>query len=90
MSSPLSSIFLEIFENHGLAHGANSVLNFLTITPDDGVLKRDTTRRTEVPAMDFSLIDSLDENACYAKLVELLHPDGLVCPSAESATLCKN
>jgi len=40
--------------------------------------------------MDFSLIDSLDENACYAKLVELLHPDGLVCPSAESATLCKN
>src|SRR5512142_1696739 len=30
--------------------------------------------------MDFSLIDYLDENACYAKLVELLHPDGSVRP----------
>jgi hypothetical protein len=63
-----------------LAHEANSVLSFLTIAPEGGVLKRATTRRTEVPALDFSLIDSRDENACYAKLVELLHPDGLVCP----------
>ena len=30
--------------------------------------------------MDFSLIDYMDEDACYAKLVELLHPDGLACP----------
>jgi hypothetical protein len=30
--------------------------------------------------MDFSLIDYLDESACYAKLVEMLHPDGLACP----------
>ncbi len=30
--------------------------------------------------MDFSLIDSLDEDACYAKLVDLLHPDGWSCP----------
>ena len=30
--------------------------------------------------MDFSLIDYLDEGACYTKLVELLHPDGLACP----------
>jgi transposase-like protein len=30
--------------------------------------------------MDFSLIDYLDEGACYTKLVELLHPDGLSCP----------
>jgi hypothetical protein len=30
--------------------------------------------------MDLSLIDSRDENACYAKLVAPLHPDGLVCP----------
>jgi transposase-like protein len=30
--------------------------------------------------MDFSLIDYLDEDACYTKLVELLHPDGLACP----------
>jgi transposase len=31
-------------------------------------------------AMDFSLIDYLDEGACYTKLVGLLHPDGLSCP----------
>jgi hypothetical protein len=30
--------------------------------------------------MDFSLIDSLDEDACYTKLVELLLPNGLACP----------
>lgn len=30
--------------------------------------------------MDFPLIDYLDEGACYRKLVELLHPDGLACP----------
>ena len=30
--------------------------------------------------MDFPLIDYLDEGACYTKLVELLHPDGLSCP----------
>jgi transposase-like protein len=30
--------------------------------------------------MDFSLIDYLDEDACYTKLVERLHPDGLACP----------
>ena len=30
--------------------------------------------------MDFSLIDYLDEAACYTKLLELLHPDGLACP----------
>jgi predicted RNA-binding Zn-ribbon protein involved in translation (DUF1610 family) len=31
--------------------------------------------------MDFPLLDYLDEDACYAKLVELLHPDGLACPN---------
>jgi Transposase zinc-ribbon domain len=30
--------------------------------------------------MDFSLIDYLDEDACYTRLVELLHPDGPACP----------
>ena len=30
--------------------------------------------------MDFSLIDSMDEEACYCRLLELLHPDGLTCP----------
>jgi len=31
--------------------------------------------------MDFPLIDYLDEDACYRKLVELLHPGGLACPA---------
>ena len=31
--------------------------------------------------MDFSLIDYLDEDACYTKLVELLHPEGLGRPA---------
>jgi transposase-like protein len=30
--------------------------------------------------MDFPLIDFIDEDACYRKLVELLHPGGLSCP----------
>jgi transposase-like protein len=30
--------------------------------------------------MDFPLIDLMDEHACYARLVGLLHPDGLACP----------
>ena len=30
--------------------------------------------------MDFPLIDFIDEDACYRKLVELLHPEGLSCP----------
>jgi transposase-like protein len=63
-----------------VAHEANSVPSLLTIGSDGDFLTRDTTRLTEVPAMDFSLIDYLDEDACYAKLVDLLHPDGLACP----------
>jgi hypothetical protein len=30
--------------------------------------------------MDFSLLDLLDEQACYDFLVDALHPDGLACP----------
>lgn len=30
--------------------------------------------------MDFPLSELMDEQACYQKLVELLHPDGLQCP----------
>ena len=30
--------------------------------------------------MDFPITDLMDEDACYAKLVQWLHPDGLVCP----------
>jgi transposase-like protein len=52
----------------------------LTIPPGGGVLKAMTAPTVEVLIMDFSLIDYLDENACYTELVELLHPDGLACP----------
>jgi transposase-like protein len=30
--------------------------------------------------MDFPITDLMDEDACYAKLVAWLHPDGLACP----------
>ena len=30
--------------------------------------------------MDFPITDLMDEGACYAKLVEWLHPDGFACP----------
>jgi transposase-like protein len=30
--------------------------------------------------MDFPITDLMDEDACYAKLVQWLHPDGLACP----------
>lgn len=63
-----------------LAHVANPVLRVLTPASGGGALKGVTTRCTEISAMDFSLIDYLDEDACYSKLVELLHPDGLACP----------
>lgn len=30
--------------------------------------------------MDFPITDLMDEDACYAKLVTWLHPEGLACP----------
>ena len=30
--------------------------------------------------MDFPITDLMDDDACYARLVEWLHPDGLACP----------
>ena len=30
--------------------------------------------------MDFPITDLMDEDACYAKLVAWLHPDGFACP----------
>jgi transposase-like protein len=35
--------------------------------------------------MDFPLADLLDEEACYGKLVDILHPDGLRCPNCDRA-----
>jgi transposase-like protein len=32
------------------------------------------------PAMDFPLSDLLDEDACYRRLLDILHPGGLACP----------
>src|SRR5215470_899510 len=63
-----------------LAHEGDPVLRLLTIAPGGGVLNGDITGCMEVLIVDFSLIDYLDEDACYTKLVELLHPDGLACP----------
>jgi hypothetical protein len=34
--------------------------------------------------MDFPIIDLMDQDACYHRLVGLLHPDGLVCPSCRT------
>jgi transposase-like protein len=33
--------------------------------------------------MDFPLTDLMDQDACYHKLVSLLHPDGLACPECK-------
>jgi transposase-like protein len=35
--------------------------------------------------MDFSLTDLMDQDACYHKLVGLLHPGGLACPNCKAA-----
>ena len=35
--------------------------------------------------MDFPITDLMDEDACYAKLVAWLHPDGLACPRCRRA-----
>ena len=63
------------------------MLSLLALASDGGVLKRDTTVLDNTlrgdPAMDFSLIEYLDEEACYTELVELLHPNGLACPRCE-------
>ena len=34
--------------------------------------------------MDFPLADLMDQSACYARLVEALHPEGLACPRCGS------
>ncbi|MEJ7638352.1 MAG: transposase, partial [Singulisphaera sp.] len=34
--------------------------------------------------MDFPIADLMDEDACYAKLLAWLHPDGLACPRCGS------
>ena len=30
--------------------------------------------------MDFPILDLMDQDGCYHKLLDLLHPGGLVCP----------
>src|SRR4051812_44173519 len=34
--------------------------------------------------MDFPIADLMDQDACYHRLVGLLHPDGLACPSCQT------
>jgi transposase-like protein len=56
------------------------VPSLLTAASERVCLERDASRCTEGEPMDFPLKDYMDEDACYRKLVELLHPDGLACP----------
>ena len=35
--------------------------------------------------MDFPITDLMDQDACYQKLVALLHPDALDCPACKAA-----
>jgi len=35
--------------------------------------------------MDFPIAELMDEDACYAKLLDALHPGGLTCPSCHQA-----
>ena len=35
--------------------------------------------------MDFPIAELMDEDACYAKLLEALHPEGLACPRCHRA-----
>ena len=37
--------------------------------------------------MDFPITELMDQDACYARLVEALHPDGLACPRCGSDRL---
>ncbi len=39
----------------------------------------------ETPRWTFPLIDLMDQDACYHKLVALLHPGGLACPACKAS-----
>ena len=54
--------------------------SLLTVASEGIRLEGDVYRRTEAIVMDFPLTDYMDEDACYRRLVELLHPNGLACP----------
>ena len=54
--------------------------SLLTVASGGIRLDGDEYFRTEAIVMDFPLKDYMDEGACYRRLVELLHPDGLSCP----------
>lgn len=57
----------------------------LKIAPSGSLLNEDPTCGKEVLTIDFSLLDHQDEDACYIRLVELLHPDGSSLPSLRKA-----
>ena len=37
--------------------------------------------------MDFPIAELMDQDACYAKLLAILHPNGLACPRCRSTRL---
>jgi transposase-like protein len=45
----------------------------------------DRLSRRRKAAMDFPITELMDEDACYAKLLHWLHPDGLDCPRRHRA-----
>ena len=48
-------------------------------------IEADRLPRRRGSALDFPIADLLDEDACYAKLLRWLHPDGLACPRCQRA-----
>jgi hypothetical protein len=63
------------------AHEGNPVLGLLAIAPSGGVLNGDPTCGAEAQAMDFPLLDSLDENSCYTKACRTAPPRRLGMPA---------
>ncbi len=37
--------------------------------------------------MDFPIAEFMDEDSCYEKLVDLLHPEGLACPRCHATPI---
>jgi transposase-like protein len=49
-------------------------------SPEMGEYLRRNPSVAPESAMDFPISELMDEDACYAKLLSWLHPDGLACP----------
>ena len=52
----------------------------MTFARAGGVVKVVAPHDSGVTALDFPLVNLLDEETCYAKLLAVLYPDSLACP----------